>query len=91
MVSALTIAYHASLRGFSVVKNWCLLTLQESPEISQEENGNWLGKEFVSLINYFVSEGRVFTDIGFTVAVKITYFGSTWDSQTEYTVGRILF
>ena len=74
-----------------MVKNWCLQTLQESPEISQEENGNRLGKEFVSLINYFVSEERVFTDIGFTVVVKIAYFESTWDSQTEYTVGRLLF
>ena len=65
--------------------------MKESPEISQDENGNWLGKEFVSLINYFVSEGRVFTDIGLTVAVKIAYFESTWDSQTEYTVDRLLF
>ena len=73
------------------MKNWCLLTLQESPEISQEENGNRLGKEFVSLINYFVSEGRDFTGIGFTVAVKTAYFESTWDSHTEYAVGRLLF
>lgn len=74
-----------------MVKNWCLLKLQESPEISQEENGNGLGKEFVSLINYFVSEERVFADIGFTVSVKIAYFESSRDSETEYTVRRLLF